>query len=98
MYDTTTVHFNCAPPYIKTIVTDNEAGKTITVETLGITNGSKIILVFYDKDERPIEIQMKELNTETLIFSIDKAYNSYKAMAWENFDSMYPLCKAGVNQ
>lgn len=78
-------------PKIEIDVSDD--GKTFTIIPTYISDGSVIVLALYNGDMLA-EIKSFVYDGKKIIHKTDTDYLSIKAMAWSDFESIQPICRA----
>ena len=74
---------------IKAKLSDDK--KQLQVQPLGIPEGSKILVAFYQNGKFQ-QVQPATYKGEALFFPVNQAYTDIKIMAWQNFDTLKSLC------
>ena len=69
----------------------SEDKKQLQVQPFGISEGSKILVAFYQNGKFQQE-QPGTYKGEALFFPVNQAYTDIKIMAWQNFDTLKSLC------
>ncbi len=69
----------------------SEDKKQLQVQPFGISEGSKILVAFYQNGKFQ-QVQPETYKGEALFFPVNQAYTDIKIMAWKNFDTLKSLC------
>ena len=87
--DDVSVHF-IEPPYIDATVSAD--GKSFVISPKNIENGNLIILALYNGDTF-VKLYNEIYQGQDIPFNnVNETYDKVKIMAWENFDTLKPLC------
>ena len=80
---------------IKTTVSKQGAQTTFAVSAKNIPQSSTVILALY-QDGQLLDMQHAVCENGQIIFTTTVKYDIAKVMAWDNLDTMTPVCKADI--
>lgn len=73
----------------------SEDGKLFTVTPINIEKGKTVILALYDSATF-VEMQSSVYTGETIPFTTTKAYTNVKVFAWNDLETLNPVCEAEI--